>query len=68
MEEEVIASKEIRREFGDMVKVEDAWRNRKLMLIGRIARIECTKDTRKLLMASCADKRRRGYPFREIRD
>ena len=51
-----------------MQKVEDAQRNRQLMLIGKYFRMKCAKYPRIFLTASCTGKRNRGRPFRAIMD
>ena len=67
MEEEIKNAK-VREWFGDAVKIEDVWRRRQLLFIGRIVRLDTSKYLPRILTSINAGKRCRGRPFRTIRD
>ena len=54
--EEEVTNDEIRRIFGSVPKVEDAWRNRQLLFAGRIVRMKSSKHPKMLLTSTCAGK------------
>ena len=51
-----------------MPKVEGTWRNRQLLLLGRISRMGPNKHPRFLISLMCTSKRSRGRHFRTIRE
>ena len=68
VKDEEITNNEIKRWFNKMLKAEDMWRNRQLLFLGRIARMNPEKHPRIFLTLTCIAKRSRGRPFRNIRD
>ena len=63
-----MTNNEIRSRLNNIPKVEEIQRNRKILLLGRIARIDKNSYHRKLLSETCERRRNVGRPFRTTKD
>ena len=66
MKEEKITNEEVSRRFGKINNITSAWRERKILFIGRIVRLKKDICPPILLTASVNGKRRQGCRFRII--
>ena len=66
--EEDIKNSNVREWFGNAEKIEDVWRRRKLLLVGRIARLHRSVHPLQMLTITKVGNRRRAMPFHTIRD
>ena len=66
--DEDIKNSNVREWFGNSEKIEDIWRRRKLLRVGRIARLHRSVHPLQMLTVTEVGNRRRARPFRTIRD
>ena len=68
VKEDRTTNDEIRSGFNAMAKPEEIWRNRQLLFLGSIARMDKKSCPRTLLSAMCEGRRNMGTLFRTARD